>query len=93
MLHIKINFHNIQGVSKVTYHYITEIHYDNNCISTGNNAYIYCHKIYLYNYKNTGTTGYTARATMTAVCKVFGERVILRDLWPPRSPDLTPPDF
>ena len=30
---------------------------------------------------------------MTAVRKVFGERVISRDLWPPRSPDLTPPDF
>ena len=40
----------IQGVSKVTYHYITEIHYNNNCISTGNNAYIYCRKIYLYKF-------------------------------------------
>ena len=30
---------------------------------------------------------------MTAVRKVFGERVISQDLWPPRSPDLTPPDF
>ena len=30
---------------------------------------------------------------MTAVRKVFGERVISRDLSPPRSPDLTPPDF
>ena len=30
---------------------------------------------------------------MTAVCKVFGERVISRDLRPLRSPDLTPPDF
>ena len=24
---------------------------------------------------------------------VFGERIISRDLWPPRSPDLTPPDL
>ena len=32
---------------------------------------------------------------MTAVSsrKVFGERVISRDLWPPCSSDLTPPDF
>ena len=30
---------------------------------------------------------------MTAVRKVFGDRVISRDLWPPRPPDLTPPDF
>ena len=43
----------IQGVSKVTYHYINETHYDNNCISKGNNAYIYCCKIDLYNYKNS----------------------------------------
>ena len=43
----------IQNVSKVTYHYITEMHYDNNCISKGTNAYIYCRKIYLYNYKNS----------------------------------------
>jgi hypothetical protein len=25
--------------------------------------------------------------------EIFGERVISRDLWPLRSPDLTPPDF
>ena len=30
---------------------------------------------------------------MTAVRKVFGERVISPDLWPPRSADLTRPDF
>jgi hypothetical protein len=24
--------------------------------------------------------------------EIFGERVISRNLWPPRSPDLTPPD-
>jgi hypothetical protein len=24
---------------------------------------------------------------------IFGERVISRNLWPPRLPDLTPPDF
>jgi hypothetical protein len=25
--------------------------------------------------------------------EIFGERVISRNVWPPRSPDLTPPDF
>jgi hypothetical protein len=25
--------------------------------------------------------------------EIFGERVISRNLWPPRSPDLKPPDF
>lgn len=29
----------------------------------------------------------------TIVCTFFGERLLLTDLWPPRSPDLTPPDF
>ena len=43
----------LQGVSKVIYHYVTEIHYDDNCIFTGNNAYIYWRKIYLYNYKDS----------------------------------------
>ncbi|XP_062512636.1 uncharacterized protein LOC134188488 [Corticium candelabrum] len=44
-------------------------------------------------FQQDGATTHTARATMTAVRKVFGERVISQDLWPPRSPDLTPPDF
>ena len=30
---------------------------------------------------------------MAAVGEVFGDRVISHGLWPPRSPDLTPPDF
>ena len=40
-----------------------------------------------------GTTDHTGQTTMTAVRKVFVKHVISRDLWPPRSPDLTPPDF
>ena len=30
---------------------------------------------------------------MEAVQQVFGNRVITHDMWPPRLPDLTPPDF
>ena len=30
---------------------------------------------------------------MQAVRLVFGDRVITRGVWPPQSPDLTPPDF
>jgi hypothetical protein len=30
---------------------------------------------------------------MKLLNEFFGERVISRNLWPPRSPDLTPPDF
>ena len=44
-------------------------------------------------FQQDGVTAHTARATMTAVRKIFGERVISRDLWPPRPLDLKPPDF
>jgi hypothetical protein len=27
---------------------------------------------------------------MTLLCDVFGDRIISKDIWPPRSPDLTP---
>jgi hypothetical protein len=30
---------------------------------------------------------------MKLLNEIFEERVISRNLWPPRSPDLTPPDF
>jgi hypothetical protein len=30
---------------------------------------------------------------MKLLNEIFGERVISRNLWPPRSPDVTPPDF
>ena len=44
-------------------------------------------------FQQHGATAHTAQATMTAVLKVFDERVISRDLRPPHLPDLTPPDF
>ena len=31
--------------------------------------------------------------SMKLLNEIFGERVISRNLWPPRSPDLTPPHF
>jgi hypothetical protein len=30
---------------------------------------------------------------MKLLNEIFGERVVSRNLWPPRSPDLTPPHF
>ncbi|CAI6354061.1 unnamed protein product [Macrosiphum euphorbiae] len=30
---------------------------------------------------------------MNFLREFFGERIISKGLWPPRSPDLTPPDF
>jgi hypothetical protein len=34
-----------------------------------------------------------ARSTMDMLHKFFGERIISKGLCPPRSPDLSPPDF
>jgi hypothetical protein len=47
---------------------------------------------------NSPTPGFnrmahTANNSMKLLNKIFRERVICRDLWPPRSLDLTPPDF
>jgi hypothetical protein len=39
-----------------------------------------------------GATPHTANTT-TFLQEFFGERIIEGGLWPPRSPDLTPPDF
>ena len=44
-------------------------------------------------FQQDGAIAHTARVIMAAVSEVFGDCVISRGLWPPRSPDLTPPDF
>ena len=44
-------------------------------------------------FQQDGATAHTARASMQALQEVFDDRIISRGLWPPRSPDLTPPDF
>jgi transposase len=36
---------------------------------------------------------HTSAISMRHLEHFFGQRIISRDLWPPRSPDLTPPDF
>jgi hypothetical protein len=40
-----------------------------------------------------GTTSHTANSTMEMVNKFFDHRIISKNLWPPRSPDLTVPDY
>ena len=44
-------------------------------------------------FQQDGATAHMARVRMAAVGEVFGDRVISRGLWPPGSPDLTPPNF
>ncbi|CAK9821562.1 hypothetical protein ANTRET_LOCUS270 [Anthophora retusa] len=47
-------------------------------------------------FQQDGATAHTARSTMDTLRGIFGERIISRNLafnWPPRSPDLTAPDF
>lgn len=40
-----------------------------------------------------GATCHTSNETMRFLREFFGERLISKGLWPPRSPDLTPADF
>jgi hypothetical protein len=44
-------------------------------------------------YQQDGATSHTSGVSMAEVVSFFPDRVISRGLWPPRSPDLTPPDF
>jgi hypothetical protein len=47
-------------------------------------------------FQQDGATAHTARATMDLLREIFGEQIILKNaefVWPPRSPDLTAPDF
>ena len=38
-------------------------------------------------------TSHTSHASMAEIQFFVGDRVIPKGLWPPRSPDLTPPDY
>ena len=47
-------------------------------------------------FQQDGATAHTARATLDLLQQLFGERIISKGMpfaWPPRSPDLTAPDF
>jgi hypothetical protein len=44
-------------------------------------------------FQQDGATAHKANNSMKVQNEIFGERVISRNLWPPRSPHLTPPDF
>jgi hypothetical protein len=40
-----------------------------------------------------GATYHTSNASMKEIESYFGDRLISQNMWPPRSPDLTPPEF
>lgn len=47
-------------------------------------------------FQQDGATAHTAKATMKILREIFGKRIISKNSafnWPPRSPDLTAPDF
>ena len=44
-------------------------------------------------YQKDGTTYHTSNASMREIESFFQDRVISKNLWPHRSPDLTPADF
>jgi hypothetical protein len=43
-------------------------------------------------FQQDGATTHTTNSTMQ-MSEFFGGRIISRNLWPPRSPDLSPPDL
>ena len=44
-------------------------------------------------FQQDGATCHTSNESMTEIESFFDDRIILKALWPPRSPDLSPPDF
>lgn len=44
-------------------------------------------------FQHDNATAHTAAATVTFIQQYFDDRMIGRNLWPPRSPDLTPLDY
>jgi hypothetical protein len=40
-----------------------------------------------------GAISHTANSTMEMLKQFFDDRIISKNLWPPRSPDLVPPDY
>ena len=44
-------------------------------------------------YQQDGATCHTSNASMRETESFFQGRIISKNLWPPRSPDLTPADF
>lgn len=44
-------------------------------------------------FQQDGATAHTAANSMQLLDEFFGERIISKNVWPPRSPDLSPLDF
>ena len=44
-------------------------------------------------FQQDGATTYTAHMPMAHLDDVFADRIISETIWPPRSPDFSPPDF
>ena len=44
-------------------------------------------------YQKDGVTGHISNASMPEIERFFQDRIFSKNIWPPRSPDLTPADF
>ena len=44
-------------------------------------------------FQQDGATSHTSHAIINEIQSFLGDRVISKGLWPPRSPNLTPPDY
>ena len=44
-------------------------------------------------FQQDGSTAHTAHVSMALVDVVFADRIVSKTIWPPRSPDLSPPEI
>jgi hypothetical protein len=44
-------------------------------------------------FQQDGATAHTAHMSMALLDDMFVDRIISKTIWPPRSPDISPPDF
>jgi hypothetical protein len=44
-------------------------------------------------FQQDGATAHTAHLSVALLDDVFADRIISKTIWPPRSPDLSPPNF
>lgn len=51
------------------------------------------HEIQNCFFQQDGATAHTAKESLDFLRHWFDDRIISKNLWPPRSPDLSPPDF
>ena len=83
----------IQGVPLATElrHFFNNSNTNEDIARKFEQEYVRCVRIGYF--QQDGATSHTSHASMAGIQSFFGDRVISKGPWPPRSPDLTPPDY